>query len=69
MSKVANHCYGQNTDKTAQLRPLNDDMDLLCVMRCMIGLVENNFGKIDHILPRMINHCMMLNQSKQASGY
>ena len=55
--KVAEKCFQelQNISENKRQQQTFDDMDLICVMRCLIGLLENNQGKLGEYFQVILN--------------
>lgn len=46
-----------------------DEMDFMMVMRCLIGLMENNKGKIDHLMPQIVKIVVELILGQERTRY
>jgi hypothetical protein len=76
LKAVAQRCYAapkpqKSSAKIFLDRPKSivDDMDLLLVLRCFIGLIENNKSKIDAWIPPLIKFSIELMAIPQKTGY
>jgi hypothetical protein len=73
---VAQRCYAPTKPQksptkifTDRPKSIVDDMDLLLVLRCFVGLIENNKSKIDAWIPPLIKFSIELMAVPQKTGY